>query len=423
MYASFFPLTILVLTLPYIKEQRDVYVQSIYTDFFSRILKHRDDIMSLPSHSREGLAIAITGTPRTGKSYFLIYVAHMLQGENISFVITRGKKTYNSSYEEADITKDLDNSSVVHLIDPHFSGCDIDVHAAIPVIFASPTESNFKPYHLKEIYRYFMPLWTREELMDAHSQLGSTFEEDLFRCWGGVFIDIPRSELLHLNLTEVLQSKMLVKLVKVFDHWALSPKISHCQWLIHRVPCDDYRFCVCEAPSDFVRRKVLEVFESGIIESYPENSIMMGHIYERKVFHVLAQNPPNIVMKPSDKRFTTISNTRMEVLHVAQFTNSSVIQEPTIKTLYKPTEPNKKGLDAIYVLSKEVAFIIQATISKRHRPIDVSSVNSTMPNIITWNVCLFYGGKDSGSSYPKVVGLDVSDKNKYICTDIKLLSM
>ena len=286
-----FSITFLVLTLPYIRGQRDVYVRSIYPDFFSRILMHRDDIMSLPSHSREGLAIAITGTPRTGKSYFLIYVAHMLQEKNINFVITLGRKTYNSSYEEADITKDLDDSSVVHLIDPSFTGCDIDVYPAIPVIFASPTESNFKPYHLKEIYRYYMPLWTREELIDAHSQLGSTFEEESFHCWGGVFLDTKRSDLLHFNLSEVLQSETLVNLVRVIDHWALTPGLQHCQWLIHRVPCDDYRSCLCEAPSDFVRKKVLEVFESGKTLSYPENSIMMGHIYERKVIHLLAQNP------------------------------------------------------------------------------------------------------------------------------------
>ena len=299
----------------------------------------------------------------------------------------------------------------------------IDVNPAVAVFFASPTETNFEPFHLKEMNMYFMPLWTKEELMDAHSKLGSTFEEEIFRCWGGVFLDSYRSKLLHTNLTEFLKSKMLVDLVQVTDHSARSPEMEHYQWLLHRVPCDDYQSCVCQVPSDFVRSKILKIFEAKHDLIFPNNSIIMGHIYKRKVLDVLSQNPPNIVMKPFSKKCTSISDTRMEVLNVAQFTNSCVIQEPTIKTLYKPKESNKEGLDAIYVLSKEVAFIIQATISKTHSTMNVVSVRRTMPNIITWNVCLFYDGKGSDPRYPQVQGLTVSEMNTYICTDIKLLSV
>ena len=270
---------------------------------------------------------------------------------------------------------------------------------------------------------YFMPLWTKEELMDAHSKLGSTFEEEIFRFWGGVFLDSYRSKLLHTNLTQFLKSKMLVDLVQVIDHTTLTPEMKHYQWLLHRVPCDDYQSCVCQVPSDFVSNKILEVLEAKRDVIFPNNSIIMGHIYERKVLDVLSQNPSNIVMKPFSGRCTSISDTRMEVLNVAHFTNSCVIQEPTIKTLYKPKESNKEGLDAIYVLSKEVAFIIQVTISKTHGPINVGSVCRTMPNIITWNVCLFYDGKGSDPRYPQVQGLSVPERNRYICKDIKLLSV
>ena len=397
-----------MLSLPFTDGQRNIYIRSIYPHFFSRILEHRKEIMSLPPHCRPGIAIAITGTPRTGKSCFLIYVAHMLKENSINFVVTLGRKTYNSSFEDADVTKDLHNSSVVHLIDPCFSRGFIDVYPAVTVFFASPTESNFDPYHSKEINTYFMPLWTKEELIDAHSKLSLTFDEAIFHSWGGVFLDSYRSNLLHFHLTKILQSDKLLQLVQVTDDFILSPDIKQCQWLIHRVPSSDYRSCVCEVPSDYVRDKIMEVLDSGIALQYPSNSTLLGHIYERKVLKLLGQNTPDIVIKAySSNKLPGISDRNFEVLNVDVFTNSSVIAEPTIKTLYKPKESNKEGLDAIYVLSKEVAFIIQATINKVHKPLKVSSVRSTMPNINTWNVCLFYGGTNDDPHYPTVSGISI----------------
>ena len=214
---------------------------------------------------------------------------------------------------------------------------------------------------------------------------------------------------------------MLLQLVQVIDYFTLSPDFNHCQWLLHRVPTSDYRSCVCEVPSDYVRDKIMEVLDSGITLQYPT---LLGHIYERKVFKLLGQNTPDIVIKPySSNKLPGISDRNLEVINVAVFTNSSVVAEPTIKTLYKPKESNKEGLDSIYVLSKEVAFIMQATINKVHKPLKVSSVRSTMPNINTWNVCLFYGGTDDDPHYPTVSGISVLPKNRYICKDIKLLSV
>ena len=188
-----------------------------------------------------------------------------------------------------------------------------------------------------------------------------------------------------------------------------------------RVPSSNYRSCVCEVPSDYVRDKIMEVLDSGITLQYPSNSTLLGHIYKRKVLKLLGQNTPDIVIKPYSSN--GISDRNLEVLSVAVFTNSSVIADPSIKTLYKPKESNKEGLDAIYVLSQEVAFIIQATINKVHKPLKVSSVCSTMPNINTRNVCLFYGGTNDDPHYPTVSWISVPPKNRYICKDIKLLSV
>ena len=145
---------------------KGIYTYKVFTLIFFQEYWSTAKKLSLQPHCRAGIAVAITGTPRTGKSCFLIYIAHMLKENNTNFVVTLGRKTYNSSFEEAGVTKDLDNSSVVHLIDPCFSRGLIDVYPAVAVFFASPTQSNFEPYHSKEMNTYFMPLWTREELIN-----------------------------------------------------------------------------------------------------------------------------------------------------------------------------------------------------------------------------------------------------------------
>ena len=233
----------LVLSLPFTDGQRNIYVRSIYPHFFKNIGAPRRNYVTATSLQTRNRHCNYWDASNWQK---LLSYLHCSYAEGEQFLWLH--------WEERHVIVPLKrlmlrNSSVVHLIDPCFS---LDVYPAVTVFFASPTESNFEPYHSKEMNTYFMPLWTREELMDAHSKLSLTFEEDIFRFWGGVFLDSYRSNLLHSHLTKILQSGKLLQLVQVTDDFTLSPDINHCQWLIHRVPSSDYRSCVCEVPSDYL---------------------------------------------------------------------------------------------------------------------------------------------------------------------------
>ena len=105
--------------------------------------------MQRSSSDGAGFGVRITGTPRTGKTVFLRYVAERLKASGIPFVIMHGTLSFNSNYERCDLS-DLDGTlrdpSCYYLIDPDDSTDTVlKLHSAFPVFFSSPTVSNYTP--------------------------------------------------------------------------------------------------------------------------------------------------------------------------------------------------------------------------------------------------------------------------------------
>lgn len=112
MYVYYF----IVLDLPSPNGSISVYVRTIYLKFYDIIMFERNDRMTLSKDLRKGLAV--TGTPRIGKSMFLFYVAYRLCLDKVPFVVTIADKTYDSDFTEVDINEQLNNFQFIHLVDP-----------------------------------------------------------------------------------------------------------------------------------------------------------------------------------------------------------------------------------------------------------------------------------------------------------------
>ena len=96
------------------------YIRPIYKEFLEIIFSYRIRVLQQRAHTRFGLGIRITGTPRIGKSTFLFYVAEKLKQEKICLVITIEKITYTDDFRRIEFHKAeeiLKDTETVHLID------------------------------------------------------------------------------------------------------------------------------------------------------------------------------------------------------------------------------------------------------------------------------------------------------------------
>ena len=218
---------------------RKYYVRPIYKSFLEIILSHRIRILQQPAHTRFGLGIRITGTPRIGKSTFLFYVAEKLKQEKIRLVITIRNITYTDDFRRIEFHKAeeiLKDTETVHLID---NATALKEHDALAVFFVSPTRANIAEYHLKNLLSLYMPLWSNEEFDECSIALGRpSYSREYIAKWGGVYLDDTRDELMEEALTEILCEKQLIDLLTAVDGHTLSSRIENNQWLLHRIPCE-----------------------------------------------------------------------------------------------------------------------------------------------------------------------------------------
>ena len=369
---------------------RKYYVRPIYKSFLEIILSHRITILQQPAHTRFGLGIRITGTPRIGKSTFLFYVAEKLKQEKIRLIITIRNITYTDDFRRIESHKAeeiLEDTETVHLID---GAKDLEQHDALAVFFVSPTRANIAEYHLKNLLSLYMPLWSNEEFDECSIALGlPSYSRDYIAKWGGVYLDDTRAKLMEETLTRLLNEKQLIDFLTAVDAHTLSSGIENNQWLLHRIPCETetgrpYGSCTFSLPSDYVRRRIQEKLNSGVNLSLEHaDSFICGHIYEFGVFKYLEQYTVShdfLVVELHDKRHKSNAQ-KLRIKNILEYSScSSPIETPAEYTLYKPRERNKKGLDAVLVQSSTQAFILQITINKKHPPIMIDVAFEDFPS-------------------------------------------
>ena len=73
-----------------------------------------------------------------------------------------------------------------------------------------------------------------------------------------------------------------------------------------------------------------------------------------------------------------------------------------MKTLYRPIENNKPGVDAIYIASEEIGWLIQITRNRKHVALNVSLALHQFPTIKSWFTCCITPNEE-GFQFPKVL--------------------
>ena len=367
-----------------------------------------------PIHLHKGLGIWLTGTPRIGKSVFLFYVAAQFIQTGIRFVVTINNQHYeyvNKKFVLCEFShmekKYLSDPTIIHLIDP-FSKTVICEHDAFAIFFASPSISNIHPYHRKNLQRMFMPLWSKEEMRDCYTVLQEKFDENLYDKWGGIFMDEYRSKVMQSELAD-----LSLEMVLAVSKQALSLDVASYQWLIHRIPTDDYSSCETTLPSNYVRQEILKKLKTGVNFQLPIGSVdklLFGEIYETAVFNYLVPGESIEVIPYHDD--SSCSRKILTIQNVVKFCNNSVNDVILYGTLFIPVERNKRGLDAVFVDKTPYGWVIQVTVNPKHKTsINVSDINVQFPNVTSWNICCIYPPECKEFRFPSVVGVKAE---KYI---------
>lgn len=410
------------------------YIRPSYPILLEKILQARFDTSVGSWHvSPKGLGVSVTGTPSIGKSVFLFYVADHFIKSNISFVATIGNDIYQYRAGTASIVvrstpkevQDiLDNPDAVHLIDPEWPDAFREC-IAFTVFFTSPTLANIGKYHMKRLRRLYMPIWSKHELEECYSSLSLCFAESNYMKWGGIMATSYEFSALEERLSEILQSKSLIDVLSINDPLVLSPEMEHHQWLLHRHPTDDYKNCHITLPSDYVRNKIIEVLESDVSFSLPLecNGILYGEIFEMKVLNEIDREK-GIEVHLYDMKSCQFTQTQKLLVSATQlYSNAEIFEKPTVNTLYKPKENNKRGTDAV-LITNEIGWVIQVIVNPKHKSLNITNAFKQFPSMKSWCVCCVIPNTILDKfHYPAVIiAMDSNRKSTYMKKENKYIS-
>ena len=195
-----------------------------------------------------GCGVKVTGTPSTGKSYFLHYVAHTLisQKKEVFIWINDDQFHYkNGKKLEIADTSCLSDPSVIRLADPASGINPLKESIAPTILFVSPTAERYKHYHDKKFLSLCMPPWELSELEECFKLCyGGRFTDShrkRYDQWGGVIYPVLFpffAKTYKTSLERFLTSNELMQNVlnAVTDKAVLTDNLGPYQWVLHMCP-------------------------------------------------------------------------------------------------------------------------------------------------------------------------------------------
>ena len=117
-----------------------------------------------------------------------------------------------------------------------------------------------------------------------------------------------------------------------------------------------------------------------------DNRTLLGQIYEVHVFDNYLQTGKTI----EAKSLTCKRSTKSFVINDRQtFTNVQTFQDPK-RTLYKPVEKNKCGVDAVYIFSITTGWLLLITVNNKHKRLNVLRVCNQFQGITERYICCIH---------------------------------
>ena len=397
-------------TSKYFEKDRKIYVRDVYIKLYDNI-RHWYDVhcrsRGVPS---KGEGVWVIGTPQIGKSTFLLYVLKRII-DDINpmplLIVTRSSKSFlyddkRNTFDRTDLASidDLDEADkghrAIHLVDPtHHPEPGFVEHYGLVIFFASPTLSNVDPYHSKKLMMLYMPVWDKDEMLQAIRYLDWDPDKSLqnFNIWGGVVLSGFGSSTMESELDRILNDQRLLALLSNVQDTTLSREMTSCQWLLHRRPIVDsegtvdFTKCTVSFPSSYVAGKIIEKLKSQPLTEplvAMRSSPLLGNFYQSNVNKQLLIPGTQLIVQSFHQEAITKN---LHIKHLSSFKNCSEIEEPANSTLYFPLESNKVGTDVVFIETSLKGWIIQITTNKSHNALNVSSTLRNFPGITDWYVC------------------------------------
>ena len=120
-------------------------------------------------------------------------------------------------------------------------------------------------------------------------------------------------------------------------------------------------------------------FQLNIAEG---NCLALEELYENLVFIHLTKNKC-FKVRHFDRRSQPDSH-QITFSNICYYSNRDYFcccsesdhqhQQPTVDTLYRPKEVNKRGIDAVLIVSFNEGWMIQITMNSKHSRLDVTNV-------------------------------------------------
>ncbi len=382
--------------LPTTEKLTKMFVRKAYRDL--NVLIH-----SL-YEGKEIRKVIVTGTPGVGKTVFMLYQLYMAKVRNKNVVLKCSDIVAAFMSDPRRVLVHLDHidmhtllgaTSTLYFFDPAASGEELrsDVRA-FTVVFASTNPRNSKIFKKSTHTKFFMPIWTLEELIDCRLLCYPSMTENevvtAHTMWGGsarCVFSLKRDHNLQ-RLSEFVTSASLSDVLADMEGLKMSrDSFNSSQWLVHIfIQHNDYTKRYLKWASEYVMDCVSKALcNQAIAWKDEKNKITAGPIYEGDVQRELLRvdRTEKFIAKRLGKRnkYETITpppNGRI------RFANTSTTLGPVNSTqLYVPVEPNKESADFVYN-----EWIFQATLAKRH-DIKARGINrlSKQFDRLSWKVC------------------------------------
>jgi hypothetical protein len=218
---------------------RQIWIRDCYERLANIIMDlYKERLNANVLTSRVGAVI--TGNPGIGKSFFLFYLLWVLAQRNVNVVLRLAEDKITCLFRPNEIPqivvgtfyhfKDLDCIHTIFLCDPKPGEEPVKVNA-FTIIASSPKKSNFKEFLKRKTSKFYMPVWSLEELKECNStlwNLPANKTDSGFSKFGGIpryILDMEKSlQALHETIALVPDVDTLFKDVTNME---MAPESSH----------------------------------------------------------------------------------------------------------------------------------------------------------------------------------------------------
>jgi hypothetical protein len=251
-----------------VENGREMWVRKCYEDLAKIIMDLYEKRLNMRDlNSRVG--VVITGNPGIGKSFFFFYLLWVLAQRKVCVVLRLAQENITCLFrpEEAPQVvggsffrfKELDCVETVFLHDPK-PGEEPPKVNAFTIIASSPKKSNFRDFLKRKTTKFYMPVWSLEELESCNSALWKMSPKDLrsaFLKFGGItrYIVDPETSLLALQ-EAINQAENLDSLFKDASKIELAPESSH--KLLQYSVSESFEVSCIQFASEYVYKQLRE---------------------------------------------------------------------------------------------------------------------------------------------------------------------